>query len=136
RRAAAVSAGHRLGARRADPPRALGAAVPGRARHRPAAHHLQRRPRRLAARRPGPVLAAGRRRPPPAGLQAPGRQPRDGARPLTPRPPRYTPRDPDENDRMNLKLRLVVMNFFQFFVWGAWLITIGRYWFENMHWSG
>jgi len=37
---------------------------------------------------------------------------------------------------MNLKLRLVVMNFFQFFVWGAWLITIGRYWFENMHWSG
>jgi NHS family xanthosine MFS transporter len=28
------------------------------------------------------------------------------------------------------------MNFFQFFVWGAWLITIGRYWFENQHWSG
>jgi NHS family xanthosine MFS transporter len=37
---------------------------------------------------------------------------------------------------MNLKLRLVLMNFLQFFVWGAWLITIGRYWFENMHWSG
>ncbi|MGE5168087.1 MAG: MFS transporter, partial [Deltaproteobacteria bacterium] len=28
------------------------------------------------------------------------------------------------------------MNFLQFFVWGAWLITIGRYWFENQHWSG
>ena len=37
---------------------------------------------------------------------------------------------------MNLKLRLVVMNFLQFFVWGAWLITIGRFWFENRHWSG
>ncbi|MBS0571599.1 MAG: nucleoside permease [Proteobacteria bacterium] len=37
---------------------------------------------------------------------------------------------------MNLKLRLIVMNFLQFFVWGAWLITIGRYWFENQHWSG
>ena len=37
---------------------------------------------------------------------------------------------------MNLKLRLIVMNFLQFFVWGAWLITIGRFWFENRHWSG
>ena len=37
---------------------------------------------------------------------------------------------------MNLKLRLTVMNFLQFFVWGAWLITIGRYWFENRGWSG
>jgi NHS family xanthosine MFS transporter len=37
---------------------------------------------------------------------------------------------------MSLKLRLVLMNFLQFFVWGAWLITIGRYWFETMHWSG
>ena len=37
---------------------------------------------------------------------------------------------------MNLKLRLTVMDFLQFFVWGAWLITIGRYWFENRAWSG
>ena len=37
---------------------------------------------------------------------------------------------------MNLKLRLIVMNFLQFFIWGAWLITIGRYWFENRGWSG
>ena len=37
---------------------------------------------------------------------------------------------------MSLKLRLIVMNFLQFFIWGAWLITIGRYWFENRGWSG
>jgi NHS family xanthosine MFS transporter len=37
---------------------------------------------------------------------------------------------------MSLKMRLVVMNFFQFFVWGAWLLTIGAYWFQNKHWSG
>lgn len=37
---------------------------------------------------------------------------------------------------MSLKLRLTAMNFLQFFVWGAWLITIGRYWFENRGWSG
>ncbi|MEO6155788.1 MAG: nucleoside permease [Thermomonas sp.] len=37
---------------------------------------------------------------------------------------------------MSLKLRLTVMNFLQFYIWGAWLITIGRYWFENQHWSG
>jgi NHS family xanthosine MFS transporter len=37
---------------------------------------------------------------------------------------------------VSLKFRLIVMNFLQFYVWGAWLITIGRYWFENRHWSG
>lgn len=37
---------------------------------------------------------------------------------------------------MNLKLRLTVMNFLQFFVWGSWLISIGAYWFQNRHWSG
>ncbi len=37
---------------------------------------------------------------------------------------------------MSLKLRLIVMNFLQFFVWGAWLITIGAYWFQNKEWSG
>lgn len=37
---------------------------------------------------------------------------------------------------MSIKLRLVVMNFLQFFVWGAWLITIGAYWFQYRHWSG
>ncbi|GGY27231.1 xanthosine permease [Rhodanobacter panaciterrae] len=37
---------------------------------------------------------------------------------------------------MSIKLRLVAMNFMQFFVWGAWLITIGAYWFQYRHWSG
>lgn len=32
---------------------------------------------------------------------------------------------------MNLKFRLIVMNFMQFFIWGAWLLTIGHYWFDN-----
>jgi NHS family xanthosine MFS transporter len=37
---------------------------------------------------------------------------------------------------MNIKFRLILMNFMQFFIWGAWLITIGAYWFQNKHWSG
>ncbi|TBR36950.1 MULTISPECIES: nucleoside permease [Dyella] len=37
---------------------------------------------------------------------------------------------------MSIKLRLIIMSFLQFFVWGAWLITIGAYWFQNKHWSG
>lgn len=37
---------------------------------------------------------------------------------------------------MSLKLRLIVMNFLQFFIWGAWLITIGAYWFQHKQWSG
>jgi MFS transporter, NHS family, xanthosine permease len=37
---------------------------------------------------------------------------------------------------MSIKLRLTIMNFFQFFVWGSWLITIGAYWFQNKHWAG
>ena len=28
------------------------------------------------------------------------------------------------------------MSFLQFFVWGAWLITIGNYWFATKQWSG
>jgi len=28
------------------------------------------------------------------------------------------------------------MNFFQFFVWGAWLITIANYWFGTKNWEG
>ncbi|RYE53528.1 MAG: hypothetical protein EOP48_14195, partial [Sphingobacteriales bacterium] len=30
---------------------------------------------------------------------------------------------------MNIKFRLTIMSFMQFFVWGAWLITIANYWF-------
>lgn len=37
---------------------------------------------------------------------------------------------------MNLKFRLTVLSFLQFFVWGAWLITIGVYWFQTKQWSG
>lgn len=33
---------------------------------------------------------------------------------------------------VNIKLRLIIMNFLQFFVWGAWLITIGAYWFQTL----
>lgn len=37
---------------------------------------------------------------------------------------------------MNIKIRLTVMSFFQFFVWGAWLITIATYFFSNNMGSG
>lgn len=36
---------------------------------------------------------------------------------------------------MNLKLRLTVMSFLQFYVWGAWLITFANYWFGTKGWS-
>lgn len=37
---------------------------------------------------------------------------------------------------MNIKNRLILMSFLQFFVWGAWLITVGNYWFATKQWSG
>ena len=38
---------------------------------------------------------------------------------------------------MNIKQRLIIMSFFQFFVWGAWLITIATYFFStNMGTAG
>lgn len=37
---------------------------------------------------------------------------------------------------MNIKQRLTIMSFFQFFVWGAWLITIGTYCFNAKGWTG
>lgn len=36
---------------------------------------------------------------------------------------------------MNIKLRLTILSFFQFFVWGAWLITIGTYCLNAKGWS-
>lgn len=36
---------------------------------------------------------------------------------------------------MNLKFRLTVLSFLQFFVWGAWLITIGTYCLNAKGWS-
>ena len=37
---------------------------------------------------------------------------------------------------MNLKLRLTILSFLQFFVWGAWLITFANYWFGTRQWGG
>ncbi len=37
---------------------------------------------------------------------------------------------------MGVKLRLIIMNFLQFFIWGAWLITIANYWFGTKGWGG
>ncbi|NOR88526.1 MAG: MFS transporter, partial [Bacteroidales bacterium] len=37
---------------------------------------------------------------------------------------------------MTIKNRLIVMNFLQYFIWGAWLITVGVYWFQTKKWSG
>lgn len=37
---------------------------------------------------------------------------------------------------MNLKFRLTLMSFLQFFVWGAWLITIATYFFSHNMGSG
>jgi NHS family xanthosine MFS transporter len=37
---------------------------------------------------------------------------------------------------MNIKIRLTLMSFLQFFVWGAWLITIANYWFGTKQWDG
>ena len=37
---------------------------------------------------------------------------------------------------MNIKLRLTLMSFLQFYVWGAWLITISTYFFGNHMGSG
>ena len=36
---------------------------------------------------------------------------------------------------MNIKFRLTILSFLQFFVWGAWLITIGTYCINARGWS-
>ncbi len=37
---------------------------------------------------------------------------------------------------MSIRLRLTLVSFFQFFVWGAWLTTLGSYGFGFKNWSG
>jgi NHS family xanthosine MFS transporter len=34
-----------------------------------------------------------------------------------------------------IKFQLTIMSFLQFFVWGAWLITVANYWFETKQWD-
>lgn len=41
-----------------------------------------------------------------------------------------------KNILMNIRTRLTLMSFLQFFVWGAWLITVANYWFGTKQWSG
>ncbi len=36
----------------------------------------------------------------------------------------------------NIKFRLTLLSFLEFFIWGAWLITVGAYWFQNKEWGG
>ncbi len=37
---------------------------------------------------------------------------------------------------MNIKSRLMLMNFLEFFVWGAWLISLGGYMIVTLHFTG
>jgi MFS transporter, NHS family, xanthosine permease len=37
---------------------------------------------------------------------------------------------------MGIKFRLVLMNFLQFFIWGAWLISLGGYMINNLGFTG
>ncbi|MFN5148139.1 MAG: nucleoside permease [Flavobacteriia bacterium] len=37
--------------------------------------------------------------------------------------------------KLSIQNRLIIMNFLQFYVWGAWLITIANYWFETKQWG-
>lgn len=37
---------------------------------------------------------------------------------------------------MNIKHRLIILNFLQFFVWGAWLISLGGYMGRELHFEG
>jgi NHS family xanthosine MFS transporter len=38
--------------------------------------------------------------------------------------------------KLSIKNRLIFMSFMQFYVWGAWLITIANYWFDTKKWGG
>ena len=37
---------------------------------------------------------------------------------------------------MNVKFRITILSFLQFFIWGAWLITVANYWFGTKQWDG
>src|SRR5258706_16336644 len=37
---------------------------------------------------------------------------------------------------MSIKSRLIILNFLQFFLWGAWLISFGGYMIVTLHFTG
>lgn len=37
---------------------------------------------------------------------------------------------------MSIKLKLIVLNFLEFFAWGAWLLSAGAYMYNTLHFSG
>jgi NHS family xanthosine MFS transporter len=37
---------------------------------------------------------------------------------------------------MSIKLKLIVLNFLEFFAWGAWLLSAGAYMYDTLHFSG
>ena len=37
---------------------------------------------------------------------------------------------------LSIQLRLIVMNFIQFFVWGSWLISLGAYMIVTLGFTG
>jgi NHS family xanthosine MFS transporter len=37
---------------------------------------------------------------------------------------------------MSIRFRLIIMNFLEFFVWGAWLISLGGYLIGVLKFSG
>ena len=37
---------------------------------------------------------------------------------------------------LNIKSRLILMNFLQYFVWGSWLISMGKYMIVTLHFTG
>ncbi|GAB1373652.1 hypothetical protein MASR1M46_05330 [Bacteroidales bacterium] len=47
----------------------------------------------------------------------------------------FTPLEKNRNN-MNVKLRLTLMNFFQFFLWGTWLISLGGYLIVKLNFTG
>ncbi len=36
---------------------------------------------------------------------------------------------------MNIKIRIAILQFLQFFIWGSWLISLSVYWLNTKHWS-
>lgn len=39
------------------------------------------------------------------------------------------------SSKNKVKIQLTFMSFLQYFIWGAWLITVGKYCTNTMHWS-